>query len=91
MIKIAHLITKRVVEALKQCDTIVPIIQDTTVKSNYFKKRTPKDSEINPFETISSQFNLLRVCDPNRFPAYFDLNGQRYAIKLEKVDELDEK
>lgn len=78
-------------KALKHYESIVPESQDLSINTNYFSKRTPSDSEINPFESISSQFNLLRVCDPNRFPAFFDLNGQRYAIKLEKVGEKNEK
>lgn len=52
--------------------------------SNYYRKRTPADSELDIEKTIASQFNLLRVCDPNRFPAFFYKNGQRYNIRIEK-------
>ena len=66
-------------------DSITPFEQDTNVEPYYFPKRQPEDSRINPNDSIASQFNLLRVCDSERFPAFFELNGQRYAIKLEKV------
>jgi methionyl-tRNA formyltransferase len=34
----------------------------------YWPKRTPKDSEIDIQKSISGQFDLIRVCDPERFP-----------------------
>lgn len=56
----------------------------TSEKSTYYRKRTPKDSELDLDKTLGSQFNLLRVCDPNRFPAFFYKNGQRYNVRIEK-------
>jgi methionyl-tRNA formyltransferase len=49
---------------------------------NYCRQRTPNDSELDPDRSISSQLNLLRVCDPNRFPAYFYHNGQKYIVTV---------
>lgn len=51
----------------------------------YFRRRTPEDSRLDPNQTIAQQFNLLRVTDPKRFPAFFDYRGHRYLIKLEKA------
>jgi methionyl-tRNA formyltransferase len=48
--------------------------------------RTPKDSCIDPHRTIAEQFDLIRVCDPIRFPAFFEYRGQKYALKLEKLN-----
>lgn len=56
---------------------------------SYHRKRTPGDSELDVEASIKSQFNLLRVCDPDRFPAYLVVNGQRYTIHLEKVDDTE--
>jgi len=53
-------------------------------KSTYYRKRTPQDSELELDKTLESQFNLLRVCDPDRFPAFFYKNGQRYNVRIEK-------
>lgn len=50
----------------------------------YYPRRTPKDSELNVDKTISEQFNLLRVCDNERYPAFFYLGGIKYIIKIEK-------
>lgn len=52
---------------------------------NFMKKRTPADSEIDPEKTISEQFNLLRVVDSNRYPAFFYHRGCKYLLKIEKV------
>ncbi len=63
-----------------------PKPQRTDVESSYYRLRNPSDSLIDPFRTIAEQFNLLRVCDPQRYPAFFDLHGCRYMITLEKID-----
>ena len=54
---------------------------------SYFEKRSPKDSELNVDKTIRSQFNLMRTCDPQRFPAFFKIKGKTYKLIVEKFDE----
>lgn len=51
----------------------------------YMKKRTPADSEIDPRKTILEQFNLLRIVDPIRYPAFFYHHGYKYQIDIKKV------
>ncbi|MCX2497455.1 formyltransferase family protein [Plesiomonas shigelloides] len=70
--------------ACKNIDSTQPQKQSDTLV-NYYKKRTSIDSEIDIEKSIKSQFNLLRVCDPDRYPAYFIINNQKYKIKLEKM------
>lgn len=53
---------------------------------SFYPRRTLKDSELNIYETIDQQFNLLRVVDNEAYPAYFIKNGQKYLIKIEKTD-----
>jgi methionyl-tRNA formyltransferase len=53
----------------------------------YMKKRTPADSRIDPNKSIAEQFNLLRVVDSQRYPAFFDYQGMQYLIKIEKKNE----
>lgn len=57
-------------------------------KSTYYPKRTPKDSELNIAKSIKEQFDLLRVCDNERYPAYFNLNGEKYVIKIYKDERI---
>ena len=51
---------------------------------SYYRRRTPEDSRIDPEKSIASQFNLLRVCDPDRYPAFFDYLEHRYYITIRK-------
>lgn len=50
----------------------------------HMRKRVPEDSEIDPYESIAKQFNLLRIADAKRYPAFFEYLGVRYLIKIEK-------
>lgn len=50
----------------------------------YFKRRTPEMSQVDPYKTIASQFNLLRICEP-RFPAFFFMNGNKYEVTVRKA------
>jgi len=61
--------------------------QDVDIDPTYYSKRSPNDSEINPADTIKAQFNKIRVMDPYRYPAYFELNGFKYKITIEKLYE----
>ncbi|MGB8402258.1 formyltransferase family protein [Bradyrhizobium sp.] len=69
--------------AVTNFDSIVPAPQDTH-GSSYHRKRTPDDSKLDPDASIREQFNLLRICDPGRFPAFFELNGHAYEIEIRK-------
>ena len=69
--------------ACENINSVKPHAQDE-IASNYLRKRTPEDSELNINQSLKEQFNQLRVCDPERFPAYFYINGCKYKIKVEK-------
>lgn len=73
--------------AVDAFDSIEPRDQDLFVSPSYRRKRTAEDSRIDPERSIAEQFDLIRICDPDRFPAFFDHCGKRYTIKLEKADE----
>lgn len=73
--------------AIDAFDGIEPAEQAADVKPTYFRLRTPEDSRIDPELSIADQFDLMRVCDPVRFPAFFEHRGQKYVLKLEKLDD----
>ena len=56
--------------AIENYNTIEPRKQPN-VDGTCWSKRSPKDSEIDVNKRISEQFDLIRVCDPDRFPAFF--------------------
>lgn len=73
--------------AVKEFDTVIPVEQKQNVEPTYFPRRKPVDSKIDPELSIATQFDLIRVSDPNRFPAYFDLHGHKYKLILEKIND----
>ena len=62
-----------------------PQAQSSLIEPSYHLKRSPSDSKVDAQKSIKEQFDLIRVCDPNRFPAYFELHDHKYTIRLEKV------
>ncbi|MBY0429664.1 MAG: hypothetical protein K2Q10_00580 [Rhodospirillales bacterium] len=52
-----------------------------------YPRRRPKDSELDPSRSIAEQFNLLRIIDNERYPAFFDYAGRRYRLRIEPWDE----
>jgi methionyl-tRNA formyltransferase len=52
-------------------------------KSTFYPRRDAKDSELNISKSIDEQFNLLRVVDNERYPAFFIKNGTKYILKIE--------
>jgi methionyl-tRNA formyltransferase len=52
--------------------------------ATYYPRRTPEDSRIDPDKSIVEQFDLLRVADAERYPAFFDFRGHRYLLKIYK-------
>lgn len=73
--------------AVQNYGKIIPEKQDGTVEPSYWPRRTPKDSEIDIKLSIEEQFNLIRVCDPNRFPAFFYKDGKKFILKIESDNE----
>ena len=54
-----------------------------------YSRRGLADSRLDPHKTISEQFDLLRVVDNERYPAFFDLRGHRYKLSIEKMSNGD--
>jgi methionyl-tRNA formyltransferase len=51
----------------------------------YMPRRTPEDSRLDPDRTLAEQFDLLRVVDDDRYPAFFEHRGHRYVLRIEKA------
>ncbi|AFY69684.1 methionyl-tRNA formyltransferase-like protein [Thalassoporum mexicanum PCC 7367] len=55
-------------------------------RSTFYARRTPQDSQLDPNQTIRAQFNLLRVVDNDRYPAFFEIDGEVYILKIQKQE-----
>lgn len=50
---------------------------------SFYSKRGPEDSRLNPSETLASQFKLLRVVDNVRYPAFFEIDGEKFVVRID--------
>jgi len=71
--------------ALEYFSNIEPYEQSIS-NSSYYPKRNPADSKIDENLSIAEQFDLLRIADPKRYPAFFIFRNHKYKIFLEKLD-----
>jgi methionyl-tRNA formyltransferase len=73
--------------AVHEFDTVFLRQQDILTAPTYYPRRTPDHSKLDPERSIAIQFDLIRVCDPKRFPAFFELHGKKYKLTLEKIND----
>lgn len=52
----------------------------------FYPRRTTKDSELDIDKSIKDQFNLFRVVNNEKYPAFFKLNGHKYVLKIYKSE-----
>ena len=55
-------------------------------KETFYKKRTSKDSELDINRSIKDQFNLLRIVSNDHYPAFFEIGGKKYTLKVDEVE-----
>jgi methionyl-tRNA formyltransferase len=58
-------------------------------EATFYERRRPVDSRLDPARTIAEQFELLRVVDNERYPAWFEYRGQRYKIAIKKSEQSE--
>ena len=56
-----------------------------TGEPSHYRRRRPADSRLDPERTLAEQFDLLRVVDNDRYPAFFDWRGRRYGLLIQPV------
>ena len=71
--------------ALAHCDATAPRPQSGNPSS--YRKRVPADSRIDPERPLAESFDLLRVADPERYPAFFEWRGRSYRLRLEPLQQ----
>lgn len=81
--KLGKKIVQMCLEYVLKRDTIKGIPQQG--EETFYKKRTPKDSELDINKTIKEQFNLLRIVDNEKYPAFFKFKNKIYTLKIESV------
>jgi methionyl-tRNA formyltransferase len=52
-------------------------------KETFYEKRDSQKQQLDIKKSIEDQFNQLRVCDNENYPAFFYMNGKKYILKIE--------
>ena len=50
-----------------------------------YPRRAPADSRLDVNKSLAEQFDLLRVADNERYPAFFEFRGHRYRLRIDKL------
>ena len=58
-----------------------------TGEETFYLRRNKEDSELDIKKSIESQFNLLRVCDNEKYPAFFYKGNKKYILKIYKSED----
>ena len=53
-------------------------------KSNFLKKRYPKDSKLDINKSIKENFNILRISNNKSWPAFFMYKGKKFKLNIFK-------
>ncbi len=61
---------------------LVPVKQQGV--PNYYPRRKPEHSRLDPNKSLAEQMDLLRIVDNERYPAYFEKDGVKYFISIKK-------
>lgn len=67
-----------------------PVGEPQTGKATFYARRDPGHSRLDPEKSIAAQFDLMRVVDNKRYPAFFDYRGWRYEFHIRKALAEDE-
>lgn len=59
-------------------------VPQPTAGGSYHPRRTPENSRLDPNRALTELFDQIRVADPDRFPAFFEMHGKTYDITLKK-------
>jgi len=51
-------------------------------EESFYRKFKQEDNRLDITKSIQEQFNLMRIADNNRYPSWFEIEGQRYEIKI---------
>lgn len=74
---------KLVLEALERLNLgEMPREQEDAADVSQPIARKPEDSEIDPSRSLIDLFDEIRACDPDDFPAFFFVEGEKVCIRL---------
>ena len=82
----AEATVKLCAEFVRRYPDIVKAGKKQRGKSTFYPKRGPQDSRLDANKTLRTQFGLLRTVDNERYPAFFEMNGETYILKISRKE-----
>lgn len=52
----------------------------------YYPKRMPQDSRLDTTKTLEDLWDLIRICDNEAYPAWFEIEGEKFILKGYRAD-----
>ena len=62
---------------------VVAAAQPQHGEASHYRRRRPDDSQLDPERSLAEQFNLLRVVDNQRYPAFVHWRGRCYVLQVQ--------
>ena len=92
-----HIIDQKRRTGIKQCfnqfllnlDSGFIILHEQSGSSSYHNKRTPDDSELDKMKKLVDLWDNIRICDNEKFPAFFKINKKKIILRYEVVDDFN--
>lgn len=56
-------------------------------EESFYPRRRLEDSRLDIHKNLYEQFDLMRVCDNERYPAHFTMRNEEYVIKIYKKND----
>lgn len=81
--KLGWMIIKMCVEYIKNYEKLSSIKQ--AGKESFYTRRNPNDSKLDIDKSIKEQFNLFRIVDNDKYPAFFEYKNCKYQLAIKKV------
>lgn len=63
---------------------IIPAAQSQSGETSNYRRRRPEDSRLDLEAPLINQFNLLRVVDNQKYPAYFQLHNRTFFLHIKR-------
>jgi methionyl-tRNA formyltransferase len=76
-------------QGIKECFEIflseikenIIVLRKQTGKSSYHKKRTPIHSKITTIPDVEKFWDEIRICDNEKYPAFFEIDNKKIILK----------
>jgi len=73
-------------EFISKYPAIIALARKQQGTESFYPRRTPKDSKLDVSKTIAEQFDLLRIVDNQKYPAWFEYRGKKYKVQIDYFD-----